>query len=149
VGKIDAGECDAPTRFFLWPSEVDTFKARVLVILEARDISVKACAGLPADERQGWDLFVGSAKPFLQKRTPTFGSYGEWVTTCGYSRYLDAWDAKLKTYSCKIVGPEDVSSGGAQNILKWAATGAIAVAIAAVAITYAPTIKAFLPERKK
>jgi hypothetical protein len=147
IGAIDAGECDAPFRI-TWPSEVDVFKSRVLAALESRELSVRACAALPAEEVKAWDAFVGPVRAFLKTPTPTFGSYGEWVSTCAHSRELDAWDKKLTKYGCKIFGAQDVSSGDSKNTLKWAATAAVAVAVAAVAITYAPTIMAFLPTRK-
>ena len=147
IGAIDAGECDAPVRV-TWHWEVDSFKARILSVLEDRDLSVKACAGLPPAERQAWDTFTASTRRFLKQPTSVFGSYGEWVTTCGYSRYLDAWDVKLRKSGCKIIGPEDISSGDSQAVLKWVATGAIAIAAAAVLITYAPTLKAILPRSR-
>src|SRR5512140_3252204 len=102
IGGVDAGECDAPIRI-TWPSEVDAFKARIAPTGAAYDASAKACTTLPADERASWDLFYAAFVQHVTTPTSKLGSYGEWVTTCGFAHTLDAWGEKLKQY-CKLAG---------------------------------------------
>ena len=146
IGAVDAGECDAAVRF-PWSWEVDAFKTRLLSVVTNLNETAKGCNRLPPEERAAWNAFYELFTKFASTPTSTFGAYGEWVTTCGYSRYLDAWLAKFKSYGCRIIGPENVSSGSAGEYLKWIAIGAGVVGIAALAITFAPEIKAVTRRR--
>lgn len=140
VGGIDAGECDALVRF-PYPKEVDTFKERLLPFAQNYDATVKACTSLPAAERDAWDAFYKVFTAFATRKTDTFGAYGEWVATCGYSRYLDAWAEKLRRH-CTLVGPDKVSGGSASEVAKYVAIGAVAIGVLGLGVMFAPEIKA-------
>lgn len=140
IGGVDAGACDAPIKI-PWPSEVDDLKARINTVVEGMDIGVKHCPQLPPDERKAWEVFIAEWRTFNAKKTPTFGSYGDWVNACTYAKTIDAWRDKLLKY-CTLPGPSKIEPPGAINLVKWLTVGGIVLGGVLLLTIYAPEIKA-------
>jgi len=149
--RSDGGECDELFHFAGWPSQVDDFKARMNTLFDDTDATVRACGGLSGAERQRWAGFLATWKTFSAKKTDTFGSYGDWKSTCTYSKQLDGWrNEVLAKARCEAVGPTNIHGydlpGGVQTgveslatIVKW---GALGVGGAVLLATFYPEIKA-------
>ncbi|HVH45009.1 MAG TPA: hypothetical protein VM925_21800 [Labilithrix sp.] len=129
IGGVDGGECDAPVKF-PWPSDVDALKARVALQVDALDLGVKSCAGLTAEDRAAWELFVGTWRAFAKKETPVFGAYGEWVTACSYAHTVDAWREKIASKCSSVPGPNPIHGAEtAASTVKWVSAAVLAVAV--------------------
>lgn len=147
IAGVDAGECDAPVKI-TWPSEVNTFKARINTVAEAMDVGVKTCPQLPQNERQAWEGFITEWREFAKRKTGWFGSYGDWVQTCTYSKTIDAWRTKLLQY-CRLPGPNEIEKPDAINIVKWVTVGAVVLGSVVLLTVYAPEIKSIFKFGKK
>lgn len=151
-GGVDAGACDAPIKM-TWPGEVDDFKARLGTLFEATDLGIRACAGFDANDRRAWELFLAEWRTFRQKPTPTFGSYGDWVTTCTYAKTLDGWRDKLTGARCVIPGPKDLKGyelpQSAESAARWIGIGLVATAAIVTVVVLAPEIKGVLGRFKR
>lgn len=132
ISGVDGGECDAPVKF-PWPSDVDNLKARIHAQVQALDLAVEEnCGGLSPADKQSWNDFLAQWIPFVQKKTPIIGAYGEWVTACGYAHTVDAWRDKLAKVCSNLPGPEPVK--GADTTTVTAVTGAIKALAVVVAV---------------
>jgi hypothetical protein len=132
IGSTVAPECDEPLGAPSWPSSVDALKLRIGVVMTATEIGVKACAGLSSEDRQAWSAFYATWQAFAATPTPIFGSGNAWMTACGYSRELSAWQETLRA-KCTIPGPTNVPKNEAASdllsIVRWGAIGVVSLAI--------------------
>ena len=139
MSGVDGGECDKPLNFFVWPSEVDALKKRLLTVAEEMDLGVLSCKELPIEEAKAWRLFMADFRAFATTETPTFGSYNVWTQACSYAHTIDGWHEKLSKY-CSVPGPGKVKGASTETLtaVAWIAGAVIAVALVV-------GIKGFIP----
>lgn len=142
VGGVDGGECDTPLKI-TWPSDVDHLKQRIGTIADDTNDGVQACLQISPEEKKAWNRFYAAWQAFAARKTPVFGSHGEWVTACTYSNTIEAWRDKLKKI-CDLPGPDSISGPNYQSVARWASIAAIAIGGAIVLTLYAPEIKGAL-----
>lgn len=146
MGALDGGECAEPFKV-TWPSQVDDFKLRMNGHALRINAAVQECPALPPSEKGAWNLFFQNEwKPFAARKTPLFGSYNEWQATCGYSREMDGWLAKIASF-CAVPGPREVA-GRDNTLLTWGLPILAIGSLAVLGVVYAPTIKAALTRRR-
>lgn len=153
ISGVDGGECD---QLFAvtWPSDVDHLKARLAFIADSMDAGVKACPNLPQAERNAWNQFLAQWRPFAAKKTPTFGSYNEWITACSNAHTIDALQVKLSPY-CKLPGPGAIKGANVETAnalagaIKYAGVAIAALALVGGAVYLVGQVKPFLPSKKK
>lgn len=132
LGTTSVPECDLPATL-VWPSTVDSLRARVDTDMRATDGAVTLCKGLPEADRAWWRGFYSTWRLLADEPTGLFGLGAKWDMMCGMSRELSAFKDKIRD-RCEVAGPANVERPKGFDLndvvgaLKWVAIAGVAIA---------------------
>lgn len=114
----------------VWPSDVDREKSRLDPSFRSTDEAARACSGMSAATRAGWDAFYAEWRDFADRPTPLFGSANEWDLAQKYAADLAGWQDTIRRTNCQVPGPNPLpqTSTADTSWIKWAAAATIVVA---------------------
>jgi hypothetical protein len=127
---------------FLWvfPSDVDDYKAQNDPDFKATDAAVSTCGDkLAPAQRDAWRTFYAAWRSFADEKTPIFGAANKWVDAHERVERLGGWQKQINAAGCTRVAPDVVppSQKPPPSTTTETTVKVVAVAVAVAAVAYA------------